>query len=169
MPSHTQFNYFFSDVEGITFEEVYLPITLEGDLLIYYDDLSNPHFIDCRCSGWEVDNYEVSVRTWLKKDDLQTLISNTVPGAAGELYKILGTPTYYDKTWEGENTIRLVPTSSSTYSTLNNSFEGSNNSTLIEKREPRTIYVKNISTHPLESVDYWIEVKIDGYVSGSRR
>ena len=74
-----------------------------SDLLIYYDSLTGNDVISCRCSRWDTDNYSFIIETWLKKDDLNTLISNITPGATDELYNILSKPTYYDKTWQGQN------------------------------------------------------------------
>jgi hypothetical protein len=123
------------------------------DLKIYYDDLVGNDFVACNCSRWDVNDYGVTVETWLKKSDLQTLRSYITPGAVGELFKILGRPTFFDQTWQGQNTIYLVPNSGS--------------STLIDMREPKYVYVKNITDSPLPGASGWISVKIEGLVSGS--
>lgn len=128
------------------------------DLAIYYDSLTGNDFIDCRCSRWDVSNYSVIVETWLKETDLQTLRANITPGAVGELYTILGRPKYYDATWAGNNTLRLLPTPSS---------NKMNNSTLRNMRDETLIYVKNTTTNPVGADSGWINIKIEGVVSGT--
>jgi len=125
-----------------------------GDLYIYYNSLTGDDYILTKCSRWDVDNYSVVVEFWLKKSDLITLRSNITPQAVGELYTILGRPKYYDKTWSGGNTIKLIPNSDS-------------HSNLKEMRSETTIYVKNITDTPLPGDSGWINVKIEGLVSNS--
>ena len=151
---HYDFNYTFSDTEGITFRAIYTWL-YDYDLAIYY---SGSNFIDCKCSRLDTSNYQVTVETWLKKENAETLRENIVPGAVGELYSILGRPMYYDKTWNKRNTVRLLPTPSSNYM---------NGSTLKNMRNETVIYVKNYSEHPIKNTE-WIDIKIEGYVSGSQ-
>lgn len=155
---HYDFNYTFSDTEGITFQEIHYIFNFDYDLAIYYNTLTGSDYIDCRCSRWDVSDYSVVVETWLTPEQANTLRTNTVPGAVSELYEILGRPFYYDKTWQGNNTIRLYPTPSSNFM---------NNSTLHNMRNDTYIYVKNLSEHPIQGTD-WIEVKIEGYISGTQ-
>jgi len=82
---------------------------------------------------------------------LDSLISNIVPGATDELYTILGKPTYYDKTWQGRNTIKVKPHPSSN---------------LRNMRSNRVIFPKSVTTHPITNTE-WIEVKIEGFLSGA--
>lgn len=110
--------------------------------------------IDCRCSRWDVQDYSIIIETWLKKSDLQSLRNSITPGAVGELYKILGKPRYYDQTWSGDNTIKLTPDSTS-YSNLYNMRDGDT-----------LIFVKNITDSPLDGASGWMNVKIEGYISG---
>ena len=124
------------------------------DLYIYYDSLTGNDYLLCRCSRWDVSNYTVVIETWLKKSDLQTLRNNIVPGAVGELYTILGKPMYYDQTWEGNNTLRFVPNSNS-------------QSKLHRSRRETLMYPKTITTNPVGGDTDWINVKIEGYISGS--
>jgi len=96
---------------------------------------------------------------------LNTLIDNIVPGAADELYNILGRPRYYDKTWRANNTIRLTP---NVYTRkFEDSWTGDNNSNLINMRNDTLIFVKNITTHPIVGSKGWIQCKIEGFISGS--
>jgi hypothetical protein len=125
-----------------------------NDLRVYYSSLSSPHYVDCKCSRWDISDYSLTFETWLTKSQLQTLRNNITPGAVGELYTILGKPRYYDKTWNGENTIKLVPN-------INN------DSTLKSMREEKIIYVKNISDSPIAGTSGYINVKIEGYISGA--
>lgn len=166
--SHSSFPYYFDGTEGITwgtFSDSW--VDLDGDLLIYYDSLEGSDFIDCRCSRWSTDNYTFSVETWLYKDDYQTLLDYITPGATGELFKILGKPTFYDQTWQGNNTIRIVPVSSSRYNNITDSFEGRNTSNLYNMRDPKIGYVKTITTSPIRGADGWMFVKLELNVSGS--
>jgi len=136
----------------VTYDETYPESPYNKDLLIFYDDLSVPNFIDCWCSRWDVQNYNVVMETWLKKSDLQTLRENITPQAVGELYTILGRPRYYDSTWTGDNTIKLVPTS---------------DNQIAKMRGEKLIYVKNISDSPVKGPSGWLNVKIEGMISGT--
>jgi len=153
MPTHFSFPYFFSDDEGITFG---WPFHYNYDLLIYYD--TGPEdYIDCRCSRWDTDNYTVIVESWLTKDQLTELRSHIVPGAAGELYRILGKPFYYDKTWQRQNTLVI---------SSNAEPEEMVHSNLANMRDPVTVYVKNYIEHPIEGSSGWTEIRIEGLISG---
>lgn len=125
---------------------------MSGDIYIYY---SGSSYIECDCSRYDISNYSVTIETWLKKSDLQTLRSNITPGAVGELYKVLGRPTYYDKTWTKDNTLRITPQSAS-------------DSSLHDMRNEKVIYVKNMSDSPIYGPSGWLNVKIEGYISGSQ-
>ena len=131
-----------------------------SDLRIYYSSLSAPHYIDCLCSRWDYDDYSVIVETWLTKSQLKILRNNIVPGAAGELYQILSRPTFYDQTWEGNNTIRIVPNHR-----YNSNWEEI--TTIPYMRNEKLIYVKDISDSPIEGTSGYLSVKIEGYTSGS--
>jgi len=169
--SHFAFPYYFADagaecgpdwtcgVDGIHFGYIAPTSLYKYDLAIYYDSLAGDDFIDCRCSRWDTENYSVTVETWLKKSQLDTLLSNITLGATGELYQILGRPKYYDKTWTGKNTLRLLPIPSSTKM---------NRSTLKKMRKETLIYPKNVSYSPVKGSSGWINTKIEGYISGSK-
>jgi len=124
-----------------------------NDLRIYYDTLASPNVISSNCSRWDTQGYTTIIETWLTKDQLQTLRDNIVPGAASELYEILGQKMYYDKTWQGNNTIKISPY---------------NDSNLYNMHGEKTIYVKNISDNCVGAETGYINVKIEGFVSGSR-
>lgn len=165
--THFAFPYFFDNSKGISFGNLATNwITLDGDLFIYYNTLAGSNFMCCRCSRWDTEDYSVTIETWLHHTDLRTLLSNIVPGATGELYQILGRPYMYDQTWQGNNTLRIVPNKYTSYDTYNDEFSGINESTLYSNRNEKIIYVKNITTHPVSYTD-WINVKIEGFVSGS--
>lgn len=130
--------------------------TGEGrDLYIYYSSMAGDHYTLSRCSRWDVSNYQVVIETWLSKDDAETILTHTKPGAAGELFKIIDKPIYYDKTLGGKNTLMLKPNEDSP-------------STLKYMRNETLIYPRTITTHPLTYTNNnWIEVKIEGYISGT--
>jgi len=128
---------------------------MDSDIKIFY---SGNAYIEGRTSRWDDDNYNVTIETWLKKSDLQTLRNNIRPGAVGELYNILGKPRFYDKSWKGKNTLKLRPN----YSSNTNS-----NSNLMYMRNESIIYVKNISDSPVKGPSLWINCKIEGNISGS--
>ena len=160
--THYSFPYFFSDVDGINFTGPSIPVGQPSihkwDLAIYYDSLASNDYIDCRCSRWDVQNYQVIIETWLKKADMANLIDNTTVGAVGELYTILGRPRYYDKTWSSKNTLRLLPVPSSTSMPRSN---------LHRMRKETLIFPKNISYGVIPGGSGWVTVKIEGLVSGS--
>ena len=152
--NHYHFNYFFSDTEGITFREDFF---YRYDLLIYYGNRDTEEYLDCKCSRWDVSDYDIIVETWLKKDDAQTLRENIVPGATGELFKVLGRPTFYDKTWQSKNTLYIKPNPSPDFMP---------HSRLYNMREEVYLYVQNYTEHPITNTD-WIEIKIEGKISGT--
>lgn len=125
------------------------------DLKIYYLSLTGNDFICCNCSRWDTNNYSIVIETWLTKSDLQILRDNITPGAVGELYKILGEPTYYDKTWEGRNTIMLIP-------------QDTSQGTLSNMRGEKVCFPKTITTSTMKGDDGWIMCKIEAYISGNQ-
>lgn len=165
--SHRMFPYYFDDDYGFCFGPCGWVNPIVGDykfnydLAIFYDDMdiAGSNFVEGRCSRWDVEDFSMIVETWLKRSDLQTLISKMTPGAAGELYKILGRPTYYDSTWQGNNTIKFYPTPSS-----NDMPE----SKLYLMRSPKIGFVKNVMTSPVQESEEWIQIKIECYISGSK-
>jgi hypothetical protein len=110
--------------------------------------------IPCNCSRFNTDNYSIIIETWLKKADLSTLRNNIRPGATGEMYNILGRPHFYDKSFTGANTLKLVPNPAS-------------NSTLHKMRRTKIVYPKTITTGCEEGPSGWLFVKIESNVSGS--
>lgn len=175
--SHYAFPYYFTDndetapdgndLHGIAFRSY--TVSYDGDMLIYYGDLSDSstEFIDCWCSRWDVQNYSVVIETWLKKDDLQTLKDNITPGAVGELYVILGRPRYYDATWQRQNTLRIRPNPFTGREYATRTWYSGSTGNLIYMRNEVVCYPKNITEHPLDGPSGWIEVKIDALISGS--
>jgi len=175
--SHFQFPYYFSDkdnsaidggtMRGIDFNSYWK--YYDGDMFIYYDDLHkhSKHIISCWCSRWDVQNYSIIVETWLKKEDLQTLRDNITPGAVGELYTILGRPRYYDSTWSKNNTLWFRPLDFTGREYARREFYSGSRGNLSKMRDDTIIYVKNITEHPIEGPKGWVEVKLEGMVSGT--
>jgi len=166
--THFSFPYFFDNTQGINFNSSYL--YYDGDMLLYYDNQFNdtsPKYIDCWCSRWDTSEYSLTLETWLKRSDVQTLQNNVKPGAVGELYKILDRPTYYDKTWSGDNTLMIVPNNYTSREIATNTPEGNNRSYLPSMRSTKIIYVKNLTFNPVEGSKGFINTKIEGYISGT--
>lgn len=109
-------------------------------------------YLDCWCTRWDVQDFNVVVETWLNKTQYQDLMNSVKPGAVGELYKILGRPLYYDKTWSGDNTISLIPQAGNS---------------LYKTRRTKVIYPKTITSSPVAGDSGWISVKIEAAISGS--
>lgn len=79
-------------------------------LRIYVSCNSYPnHYIDCWCTRWDEDNWGVTIETFMGAGARNFLFNNIVPGAVTELYNVLGTPYFYDTTYESGNTIILEP------------------------------------------------------------
>lgn len=129
---------------------------MSDDLRIYYSSMADPYYIEGRCARWDVSDYTLTMETWLTKSQLQTLRANIVPGATEELYAILGQPYYYDMTWSGRNTIMI---SSCTNLTSN----------LKNMRTTKLVFVKDITDSPIPGASGYINVKIEGYISGTTR
>jgi len=127
---------------------------MDSDLKIFY---SGNSYIEGRTSRFDQQDYTYIIETWLKKADLKLLREHITPGATAELYNILGRPRFYDKTWTGDNTLRIRPNYSS-----NNS-----NSNLMYMRPEVLIYIKNISDSPVKGPSLWIQTKIEGMISGN--
>ena len=128
-------------------------MAISKDLVIYYSSLAAPHCISCACHRWDQNNYTITIETTLNKTNLTTLLNNITPGATGELYQILGRPLYYDKTWTGNNTLKLSP----------NSYA---HSTLSKMRNETLIYPKNVTISSIGDTEL-MGVKIEGYISGA--
>jgi len=140
---------------NVSFYFGFIPREEDSDILLYYNPFGLEDYVSCRASRWDVQNYNVIIETWLNKSDYNTIRDNVRPGAASELYKIFERPINYDQTWEGKNTLRIVPNSNSS-SNLKNMRDGE-----------KLIYVKNISSSPLPGAGGWLNVKIEGLISGS--
>lgn len=122
-----------------------------GDIRIYYGDLAENYYLDCYCNRWDVQNYQVTIETMLTKSESQTLRDNITPGATRIMYKILDRPVYYDTTWDGSNTLKLVPRDGYSFSIM---------------RRDTIMYVKNYAEHPIGGG--LINIKITAYISGSQ-
>jgi hypothetical protein len=121
------------------------------DLLLYYSPFSGSAYISCNCSRWDQQNKTITVETWLKKPQLQTLRNNITPGAVRMLYKVLDDPIYYDTTWTASNTIKLYP----------------NENALDIMRSPVLMIIKTIQDNPISGPSGYLHVKLSGYISGA--
>lgn len=104
------------------------------------------------CNRWDVSNYTVVTEFTMTKSEYDTVRNNITPGAAGELFKVLGRPYYYDKTWNDENTLSFTPVSGTG---------------LANTKGTTTIYVRSISMEPVSANNTYLDVKIEGFISGS--
>lgn len=121
----------------------------EGNTLrIYYSCNNYPiNYIDCWCTRWDENNYDITIETFLTSGARNALYSNLRPGAVREAYKILGEPTFIDTTYSSGNTLILSPLSGYNLSGL---------------RETRTIAVKSISDSFITNTRFG--VKIEGKI-----
>jgi len=157
---HRKFNYFFDDDYGFCFgpcgwTPTPTPSVLwkyDWDMAIYYGDMGDNDFLDCRCSRWDTSNLNIILETWLTKGQLQTLRNNITPGAVGSFKMVIDNPRNYDATWQGNNTIKVIATPSS---------NNMNNSNLKYMRNNFTGFVKNISEHNIEGSNGMIETKLE--------
>ena len=124
----------------------------DKDLSIYYGAGLGSSF-DVRCSRWDCDNYNIIVEAWLTKSQLNALMNNTRPGAVKELKRVIFSPKFYDMSWSSRNTLKLKPVQ---------------NTNLYKMRgSEKIIYPTNISSSPLPGDSMWINVKLEGKLSGS--
>lgn len=132
-------------------------LQIKGDLKIYYSSQSGGEYTYYGwATRWDASNYSITVETYLPAIESKELVAALKPGAVGELYQILGRPYYYDKTWNGSNTLVITPIDHK-------------GSTMPNMRSEKTVYVQNIVTHPVsrDQENEWISVSIEGFVSGS--
>lgn len=128
---------------------------VEGDIYIYYGDLDTAaSSMRCRCSRWDVQDYNIILETWMNKSQFDSVRNNLRPTAVTEFYKLIERTVYCDSTWEGKNTLRLVPDISS-------------QSSLSAMRRETLIFPKSVTSSPIEGNRGWIGVKIEGTISGS--
>jgi hypothetical protein len=121
-----------------------------GDLYIHYDlDNTNEH-VRGWCTRWDTQNKLIMIECILNKEQTINLRENITPNAVDELYVILENIRYYDSTWQGENTIKIIP----------------NGNNLENMRDEYIIYVKNFNSTPLSGPSKLFNVKIEGYISG---
>ena len=121
------------------------------DLLIYYDSLTGSDYVECWCSRWDVQDYSIIIEAWMKKADYLNIRNNVRPGAVGSYKYLLGRDKYYDATWRGYNTLRIKP---------NTGYH------LSKTRREKLIFVKNIKSVPIKGPSLWMDVKIEGMISG---
>lgn len=88
----------------------------------------------------------------MDKSDLQSLEASVIPGAVSDIYAVTLGHSYYDTTWTGKNTIRLIP--------IDNT-----DSTLWKMRKSTGLFCKTLTTSPINPD--WISVKIEGMKSGA--
>ena len=176
--THVRFPYWFANagtedwtttnrVHGIDFRNIWW---WNKDLLIYYGDRNNPDsgaFVNCWCSRWTVENYNITVETWLKKDDLKKITDFIIPGNVKEMYNILGLPHMYDTTFKGRNSVKLVPNLYKKKVLEEIPEDATIPSNLPYMRKEVTGYCKTIMTGPIESDSGWILLKMEFATSSS--
>ena len=111
--------------------------------------------IPCWCTRWDTSNYSITIETFMTKGNLQDFKNSIVPGAVKELYQIMGKSYYHDQTWQGNNTIRLIP-------------QATPQGTLSIARQEKVCFPKTITTSTMKGDDGWIMCKVEAYVSGNQ-
>lgn len=119
------------------------------DIYIYF---SGTRYVSGMCTRWDTSDYNISVELWLKKTPLIDLSSNVRPGAVKELKRVIFSPKFYDSSWTGKNTVKLRPVVGTELYRMRGS--------------EKIIYVKNISSTPIAGNSGWLDVKIEGAISG---
>ncbi|MBE3094408.1 MAG: hypothetical protein IMZ52_05205 [Actinobacteria bacterium] len=174
--SHYKFPYWFANagtegdngVAGINFSQIW---KFTKDLVIYYGtrDKETNQYVEGWCTRWDVQDYDVIVSTFLSKADLQILKEHIRPGAVKELYKILGKPKFYDSSWQGFNTLLLVPNIHKKWNVFAGYDEDEKikpESSLNKMRNEKTVFVKNITENPMGADTNFINIKLDCCISG---
>ena len=86
--------------------------TADGQSLRIFMHSSNSSvYIDCWCTRWTEDNFNVTIETFLGSANRNLLASNITPGIIRELKSILGKPWVLDGTFSNRNTLFLQPIS----------------------------------------------------------
>jgi len=113
--------------------------------------------INCYTKRWDVQDYNVILETWMSKSNLQALRNSIVPNATKELYQIMGKKFFYDQTWQGNNTIRLIP-------------QATTQGTLSNMRGEKVVFVKSITDNPCKGQmgkNGYLNVKMEFNISAN--
>ena len=81
-------------------------------LRIFMHSSTSSTYIDCWCTRWDEENYNVTIETFLGSANRNLLCQNITPGIIRELTNILGLPWVLDGTFRRQNTLYLQPVSS---------------------------------------------------------
>ena len=119
------------------------------DLIISGNNCS----INCWTTRYTTDDLSIKIETFMKKSDLQLLNRSVTPGAIDEAYNILGRSHYYDTTFQGNNTLKLIPIHT-------------NEGKLEYMRGDRTIIIKNMTSEPVSASNEYLNVVLEGYLEG---
>jgi hypothetical protein len=161
MASNSQFNYEFTESapgvpdDGINFGSI--SYSLNGDIKISCDIFN----IYGWCTRWDVNDYKAIVDTYIAKEDYNRIRDNIVPGAATELYNILGRPTFYDTTWNDKNTVTITP---NRYTHQNDVgvYSGDNNSNLVNMRDSITLLITTFGEHHISN--RYVGIHLEGFI-----
>lgn len=151
---YTEFDYDFTETEGITLGSLDVNESKINSLQIYYGNEEPNQYVDVMCTRWDEGNWDVTIEIFCNSSSRNTLYSYVTPGAVREMYNILGTPYYWDITYTSGNTLYLVPNSSQV--------GGKAKWALSSLRVPRRISVKGISDTFINQ--NYFNVKIEGYI-----
>ena len=89
-----------------------MPVEDGPALRIYMPSAGATNFIQCWCTRFDEDNYNVTVETFLGSANRNLLFSHIIPGAYRQLNNILGYPWVMDITYpRNSNTLWLEPQS----------------------------------------------------------
>ena len=118
--------------------------------IIFRTDRKSIEFI---CTGWKEKDFKIAIEGVVSREQLDALNDSIVPGAVGEMYKLFGRPRYFDKTWDGENTVEVIPIRMI-------------NSGLWKAKYSFVGYPETLSFSPVEANDNFYDIKVNFAVSG---
>ncbi|MBE3094411.1 MAG: hypothetical protein IMZ52_05220 [Actinobacteria bacterium] len=82
--------------------------TADGQSLkIFMPSAGATNYIQCWCTRFDEDGYNVVIETFLGSANRNLLFSHVVPGAVSEQYNVLGKPHFIDSTYSQSNTLWL--------------------------------------------------------------
>jgi len=116
-----------------------------NSLRIFMHSSTSATYIDCNCTRWDEDGYNIICETYLGSANRNLLASNITPGLVRELKSVLGKPWVLDGSFRNRNTIFLCPISGYGLSGV---------------RKGREVVVKNFSDQIIHPNYYSIKLEL---------